>query len=244
MYLLKEAFASDETVALAKQKACEMLGAEEKDVDFEVLQMPERKRLGFFGGRLAQVRAFLKVSPEERARDYLKEVLYYMGLESLNVELVPGEKDECNIDINGQEVKNIVGKHGETLDALQYLCSIVANNTGKNCHCKVRLNAGDYRERRKKSLEALARRMAYRAMETNEKIELEPMRAYERKIIHATVCSMDGAHSWSEGVDNDRHVVIAPGNKSRYEVRYMYDKDFSERVDSTNKQEENQEIED
>ena len=228
--MVKEAFASEETVALAKKKACDILGVSEDLISFEILQMPERKKLGLFGGKLAQVRAYIKESPEERAKEFLKEVLYYMGLETLNVEIGAKKDGECEIDIKGDDVKYIVGRHGATLDALQYLCSVVANNVDSNNFCKIRLNAGDYRERRKKVLEALGRRMAYRAEETGRKVELEPMRAYERKIIHTVVSEMDGVYSWSEGFDENRHVVIAPGDKGRYEIRRMYDKEFSERI--------------
>ena len=232
--MVKEAFASEETVVLAKKKACDILGVPEEMVEFEILQMPERKKLGLFGGKLAQVRAYVKVSQEEKAKEFLKEVLYYMGLENLNVNVGERKDGECAINITGDDIKFIVGRHGETLDALQYLSSVVANNNNEdNEFCKIRVNAGDYRERRKCALEALGRRMAYRAEETGMKIELEPMRAYERKIIHSVVCTMDGVYSWSEGFDGDRHVVIAPGNNGRYEVRRMYDKEFSDRV--TNK---------
>ena len=74
--MVNEVFALDETVALAKQKACEMLGAEEKYVDFEVIQQPSKKVFGMFGGKLAQVKATLKKSPSLKALEYLKEVLF------------------------------------------------------------------------------------------------------------------------------------------------------------------------
>lgn len=231
--MIKEAFASEETVALAKKKACDILGVSEELIEFEVLQMPERKKLGLFGGKLAQVRAYVKLSPEEKTKEFLKEVLYYMGLESLKVEIDRQQDGECVVDIKGDDIKYIVGRHGETLDALQYLCSVVANNTGSS-FCKIRVNAGDYRERRKKALEALARRMAYRASETGKKVELEPMRSYERKIIHTVISEMAGVYSWSEDYDDKRHVVIAPGNNSRYEVRRMYDREFSDKTSSEN----------
>ncbi len=207
--MIKEAFAVEETIALAKRKACEILNADESIVSFEVIQSPQKKKLGIFGGKMAQVRAFIKDSPAERAKNYIKELLYYMGMDSLNVEIELQEKDLCVIKITGKDIKYIVGRHGETLDAIQYLAGFAANNL-EEPYCKVRVEAGEYREKRKKSLEAYARRMAHDAIKNGNRIELEPMRSYERKLIHSAIQSVAGADSWSEGENDNRHVVIAP----------------------------------
>lgn len=208
--LIKEAFATEETIALAKQKACEILGADEKDVKFEIIQSPERKRFGLFGGKMAQVRAFLKESKSEKAKNYIKEILYYMEMEDLEVIIEKEEKELCVLRIDGDNIKDVVGWHGETLDAIQYLAGFVANNDLKEPFCKIRVEAGQYRERRKKSLEAFAKRMAHEVLRNGERIDLEPMRSYERKIIHLALKFVEGIESWSEGHDENRHVVIAP----------------------------------
>lgn len=208
--MIKEAFAIDETIALAKRKACEILGADEKDVQFEIIQSPERKKFGLFGGKMAQVRAFIKESKAERAKHYIEEILYYMGIDTLTVSIESEEEDLCVIKIDGKDIKSIVGWHGETLDAIQYLVGFVANNNPQEPFCKIRVEAGMYREKRKKSLEAFGRRMAHEVVRNGEKIDLEPMRSYERKIVHLAVQSIDGVESWSEGHDEKRHVVIAP----------------------------------
>ncbi len=209
--MVNEVFASDETIALAKEKACKMLGAPEDRVDFEVRQFPSKKVFGMFGGKLAQVRAFLKKTPAQKAVDYLKEIFFYMGLESLKTEIVKEDAECCEIKMTGDEVGFIVGKHGETLDSLQYLAGLVVNSKNKgDSACKIRLEAGDYREKRKKTLEALGRHIAERAVKTGKKLNLEPMRSYERKIIHTSIGNVEGARSWSEGEGDRRHVVIAP----------------------------------
>lgn len=209
--MIKEAFATEETVALAKRKACEFLGVDQDKVTFEVIQMPERKKFGLFGGKLAQVRAFIKETPADKAINYIKEILYYMGLESLEVEQTSFDENVCVITLKGRDLKYIVGKHGETLDALQYLSGLVANNsTERGSYCKIRLEAGEYRDKRRKSLEAYGRRKAYEAIKNGDRIDLEPMRSYERKIVHMAVKSVEGMDSWSEGQDENRHVVIAP----------------------------------
>lgn len=229
--MVREAFASEETIALAKNKACEILGVDEQSVEFEILQMPERKKLGFFGGKLAQVRAYVKESVAEKARDYIKEILFYMGLGDLDVHIVFRSESECFIRITGDEVKYMVGRHGETLDAIQYISGIVANKDSDK-YCKIRIDAGDYREKRKRVLEALGRRMAYKAVSADEKIELEPMRSYERKVVHSAVQEVEGARSWSEGEDNNRHVVIVP-----YDRRDTWDKNVSKDFISQNEDE-------
>lgn len=212
--MVNEVFASEETVALAKQKACDMLGVSEDQVEFEILQYPSKKVLGMFGGKTAQVKAILKKSVAQKAINYLKEILFYMGFPELNVDILNETPEECSIKIDGDGLGYIVGKHGETLDSLQYLISIVANekNKGKN-FCKIRLEAGNYREKRRKVLENLGKHLADKAINFKKRVDLEPMKAYERKIIHTSVDKIEGACSWSEGEGERRHVVVAPKEK-------------------------------
>ena len=221
--MVNEVFASEETVALAKQKACDMLGVSEDQVDFEVLQHPSKKVLGMFGGKMAQVKAVLKKSVAQKAINYLKEILFYMGFPGLSIDTLSENSEECIIKIDGDGLGYIVGKHGETLDSLQYLVSIVANekNKGKE-FCKIRLEAGNYREKRKKVLENLGRHLATKAVTLKKRVNLEPMKAYERKIIHTSVDEVEGACSWSEGEGEHRHVVVAPKDKeeNKEEIEY------------------------
>lgn len=212
--MVNEVFALDETVALAKQKACEMLGAEEKYVDFEVIQQPSKKVFGMFGGKLAQVKATLKKSPSLKALEYIKEVLFYMGFENISVKITAEEPDFCEIKIdsdNQDDIKLIIGKYGSTLEALQYLTSLVANEKNeKDEFYKIRLEAGNYKEKRKEILTDLAKRIAEKASNTHRIINLEPMKSYERKIIHTAIGEIEGVKSWSTGEREKRHIVIAP----------------------------------
>lgn len=209
--MISEVFVSAETIALAKEKACKMLDVTEDKVEFEIRQFPSKKVLGMFGGKSAQIKAALKKSEAEKAVEFLKEIFFYMGLENLNVEIVNSNSEECELKIDGDGVRYILGHHGDTLDALQYIAGLAANE--KNItkpFCKVRLEAGDYREKRKKTLEALAKTLAQRAISTGKKQSLEPMRAYERKIIHTFISTLDGVKSWSEGENSSRHIVVSP----------------------------------
>lgn len=209
--MISEVFVSAETIALAKEKACKMLGVTEDKVEFEIRQFPSKKVLGMFGGKSAQIKAALRKSEAEKAVEFLKEIFFYMGLENLNVEIVSSNSEECELKIDGDGVRYILGHHGDTLDALQYIAGLAANE--KNIvkpFCKVRLEAGDYREKRKKTLETLAQMLAQKAVSTGKKQSLEPMRAYERKIIHTFIGTLDGVKSWSEGENSSRHIVVSP----------------------------------
>ena len=207
--MISEVFVSAETVALAKEKACKMLGVTEDKVEFEIMQFPSKKVLGMFGGKSAQIKAVLKKSEAEKAVEFLKEIFFYMGLENLNVEILNSNSEECELKIDGEGVRYILGHHGDTLDSLQYITGLAANdkNTAKP-FCKVRLEAGDYREKRKKTLETLAQTLAQRAISTGKKQSLEPMRAYERKIIHSVLQDNPNVETRSIGQEPKRRIVI------------------------------------
>ena len=215
--MIKETFASGETIALAKMKACEILNVKEDEVEFEIIQMPSPKMFGIFGGQLAQVRAKINSSFSNITKDCLGDLLYYMGIKDFEIE-VEESNDICYATVNGKEINYILGKHGETLNSIQYIIGLLVNNSIENkSFCKIRLDAGNYRNRRKKILEMLGRKLAYNVLNTHENIELEPMRSYERKIIHDTIQNIDGVYSWSEGLNDERHVIISESIKKKFD---------------------------
>ncbi len=212
----REAIATGNTVEEAREKACEMLGVETYDdnVDFEIIEMQQKKILGIFGGHPAKVRVFVKTTPAQAAADYLQAIIKAMGLNDIEMSVEEKEKNVINIDITGEDVGSVIGRRGETLDALQYLTCLVANHVD-NSYCRVTINTGDYREKREKTLEILGRKLAIKAAKTGRKSSLEPMNPYERRIIHTAVQKINGAISWSEGENINRHVVIGPDPKSK-----------------------------
>lgn len=214
--MIREAIATGATVELAKEEACKILGVESYDdnVDFEIIELEKKKTLGIFGGRLAKVRVFIKTTPAQAANDYLTDVIKAMGLNDITIETKEKEKNIITIDISGEDVGSIIGRRGETLDALQYLTCLVANHV-ENSYCRVTINTGDYRQKREKTLEILGRKLAIKASKTGRKSSLEPMNPYERRIIHTAVQKINGAISWSEGENANRHVVIGPDPKSK-----------------------------
>lgn len=157
------------------------------------------------------------VDPAEEAAAYLKRVLGAMGLNDVEVSV---EKDDngAALNLSGGDISFIIGHRGETLDALQYLASLVANHVGE-AYYRVTLDVGNYREKRKTTLEALGRRMAIRAVRSGRNAALEPMNPYERRVIHTAVHTIEGATSWSEGEAQNRHVVIGPEGGERRQRR-------------------------
>ena len=151
--------------------------------------------------------------PAGEAAAYLKRVLAAMGLNDVEVEITR-EENSAALSLTGGDISFIIGHRGETLDALQYLASLVANHVGE-AYYRVTLDVGNYREKRKTTLEALGRRMAIRAVKSGRNSSLEPMNPYERRIIHTAVQAIEGATSWSEGEAQGRHVVIGPEGGER-----------------------------
>ena len=205
--MVKEAIGIAETLILAQQKACETLGVAEQDVSFEVLQMPARKVFGFFGGKLAKVKAVFKISPAKVAVNYLRDVLTAYGLKNFYLDYKESEKGVA-IHVVGGNAKIAIGHRGDTLDAIQYLVGLVANAVSDSYY-QVVVNISDYRERIEKTLATLAEHLAAKVLRLKTPIELEPMTPYERKVIHMTIEKIDGVKSWSEGEDLQRHLIVA-----------------------------------
>jgi spoIIIJ-associated protein len=206
--LLKEVIKEAETIEEAKNLAAEALGMPGAELQFEILQLPQKKTLGLFGGSPARVRAYFKISPAQQAAEYLKEILVRMGVPNPEIKIIEGEKGST-LEISGDNLGVIIGRRGETLDALQYLAGLVANRVD-NSYYRITLNIGNYREKREQSLIGLAKKIARGAAKTGRKTSLEPMNPYERRIIHTAVQEVKGATSWSVGEEPYRHVIIGP----------------------------------
>lgn len=209
--MLKEAVATGDTVEIAFANACRELGTD--DAEMEIIALPVKKTLGLFGGSPAKVRAFINHSPAKSAANYLKMILDGMGMKDVSIE-IKEEEAGAELVLSGDDIGFIIGHRGETLDSLQYLSSLVANH-GQEKYYRITLDVGSFREKRKETLENLARKMAVRAVKSGRNNSLEPMNPYERRIIHTAVQSVEGAKSWSEGEDMARHVVIGPVDGER-----------------------------
>lgn len=212
--MLKEAIGTGDNEVEALNDAKKQLGlSEDAEVEFEVIQRAEKKKFGLFGGSPAKVRAFIKSTPVDKAEVFLKDVLNAMKLSDITVE-TKKEDSSVEFDLEGENIGFVIGRRGETLDALQYLTSLVANHAEED-YCKVTVNTGNYREKREKTLEILGRKMAFKAVKSGKKVALEPMNPYERRIIHTAVQKVNGVISESEGENLNRHVVILPDPNAR-----------------------------
>lgn len=220
--LINEVIGTGSSIEEALEDAKKQLGIDDTaEVDYEVVQFPEKKKFGLFGGAPAKVKITLKTSSADTAEQFLRDVLNAMNLASVEISKT---EDEGSVDFNlsGDEVGYVIGRRGETLDALQYLTSLVANNHKEDSYLKVTVDTGNYREKRENTLEILGRKLALKAVKTGRRTSLEPMNPYERRIIHTSVQKINGAISWSEGENANRHVVIGPDPKAKNARRNGY----------------------
>ncbi|AWP30332.1 single-stranded nucleic acid binding R3H domain protein [Paenibacillus vortex V453] len=145
--------------------------------------------------------------PYQEAIAFLLDTGQAMGLD-ITVELEKG-KDYATLQISGAGLGLMIGRRGQTLDALQYLANIVANRYSDS-YLRIVLDAENFRDRRRKTLEDLADRLAGRVLKTRKEIVLEPMPAAERKVIHAKLQSHGAVKTYSKGEEPNRRVVITP----------------------------------
>lgn len=191
----------EEAVALAVQE----LGVDADLVDVQVIDNPAKGLFGLIGTRLGKVRVTVKkIDPIEAAKKFLQEVLDRMGL-TVRMEIFHGET--TNINLWGSNLGILIGKHGQTLDALQYLVNLVANKHGDH-RVRILLDVEDYRRRRTETLQNLALRLADRVRRRGDEVTLEPMTPQERKIIHMALQENPYVYTVSEGDEPFRKVTI------------------------------------
>ena len=151
---------------------------------------------------------------EQLATDFITGLLEKMGVEGKVTTLPQVECDQLRLEISGPDMGPIIGRRGDTLDAIQYLGSLVLNNALDE-HVRLSVNTENYREKRAESLERLARKMAMKVVKSHRSMTLEPMNPYERRIIHAALQDFNGVTTYSTGTEPGRRVVIAPDNNHR-----------------------------
>lgn len=210
--MIKEAIGTGSTVEEAKERAVELLGASvDAAVEFEILDYQQKKTFGLFGGKPARVRAYIEESRADECAEYIKNLIENMGITSVKVSVTETE-DGARFDVDGDDIGSIIGRRGETLDAIQYLTSLAINRKDGD-YFRVLINVGNYREKREVTLRALAKKIANNAVRTGRNTTLEPMSPYERRIIHTAVQEVEGATSWSVGEEPNRVVIIGSEKK-------------------------------
>ena len=194
------------TVEEAIEAALAELGVGRDQVDYRVLEAPSKPLFGLLGGREAKVEVTVKkIEPIERGRKFLEKIATAMGLQVV-ISTVTTD-DTVTLNLHGDDLGILIGKHGQTLDALQYLTNLAANREGRD-RIRFIIDVEDYRKRRADTLEQLALRLADRAKRTGERVALEPMTPHERKIIHMSLQNDSRIETYSEGEEPYRRVVI------------------------------------
>lgn len=198
---------SAKTVDEAVTKALIELETTSDKLEYEVVEKGSSGFLGI-GAKPAVIRAKKKERIEDRAIDFLNQVFQSMNMKvSITAEYNPEER-EMNINMEGSDMGILIGKRGQTLDSLQYLVSLVVNKK-KEEYIRVKLDTENYRERRKETLETLAKNIAYKVKRTKHSVSLEPMNPYERRIIHAALQNDKYVVTRSDGEEPFRHVIIS-----------------------------------
>lgn len=204
---MKQVFTA-KSIDEAKAMAAAEFGVEESKITFTVLEEPKKGLFGIVKGE-AKVEAEYEPSKAQIAADYIKGILDNMGIDSsLNV---TETEDGAVIDILGDTSGAIIGRRGETLDAIQYLASMTANKGDKEYY-RINVDSCGYREKRKAILEDLAVKISKTVIRTGRTTTLEPMNPYERRIIHSAVANIEGVTSKSIGEEPYRKVSISSTN--------------------------------
>lgn len=197
---------SAKTVSDAITEACQKFVVTSDKLEYEVVEEGSSGFLGI-GSKPAIIRAKVKSSVQDKAKDFLKSVFEAMNL----VVVIDINYDEINnsmnIDLSGDEMGVLIGKRGQTLDSLQYLVSLVVNKDVEN-YIHVKVDTENYRQRRKETLENLAKNISYKVKRTKRPVSLEPMNPYERRIIHSALQNDKYVTTHSEGDEPFRHVVV------------------------------------
>lgn len=222
----------------------EAMGADRDEVQITILEQPVKKLFGSKGDYkisavwepVGEVRAaqetygedeqssapgaaevdddtILNCAKIKRATKYLNQVLGALDVEDFTIEPVR-KGDMVILNIVGDNLGVVIGRRGETLDALQYL-TILAGNRGEDNYCRISIDCCGYREKRREALETLAAKTARKVLKTGRRVTLEPMNPYERRIIHSKVAEIDGVSSRSTGEEPFRKVVISSNDPHR-----------------------------
>lgn len=200
------------TVDEAVRAVLDELQVETKDVEIHVLEEASKGFFGLIGVRPARVRVTLKPDASRDAIRFLRNVFATMDIQA-EMQIEWREKN-LQINFTGSELGVLIGRRGDTLDALQYLTNLVTNRS-LNEHVRIVLDVENYRQRREETLIRLAKRLADKAKRTSTRVTLEPMSPQERRIIHTTLQNDDRVSTHSEGEDPYRKVVIIPKSEIR-----------------------------
>ena len=214
---------SAKTIDDALTEASIKLGTTSDKLEYEVIDKGSNGFLGI-GSRDAVIKVKkAEASVEDEIRKFLDSVFKAMKLEvTIDIKV---DEDNRNVDVelNGSEMGVLIGKRGQTLDSLQYLVSLIVNKDREE-YLRVKLDTENYRERRKATLESLAKNIAAKVKRTKRPVSLEPMNPYERRIIHSALQNDKYVVTRSDGEEPYRHVIVSLKRENRRDRYDRYEK--------------------
>lgn len=194
------------TVDEAITNASIELGIASSDLVYEVETEGSTGFLGMFA-KPAVIKVQPKVPMDKRAKEFLDKLFTAMKVETVVKIQMDHENNSMDIELSGPDMGILIGKRGQTLDSIQYLTSLYVNKESDS-YIRVKIDTENYRERRKETLENLAKNIAYKVKRTRRSVYLEPMNPYERRIIHSALQNDKYVCTKSEGEEPYRKVVV------------------------------------
>lgn len=204
---MREVVKSGKTIEEAIEAAREELGLQSDEIQVEILAEPNKGLFGLLGAKDAKVKVTEVINPERKAVKILREIFRCMKIE---VEIETQKADGyIKIDLTGPDLGVLIGRRGDTLDAMQYYINLAAN---KNAEKRDRfvIDIEGYRQRREETLNKLAFRLAEKAKRKGKDVVLEPMNPHERRVIHTALQNHSEVFTYSEGEEPYRKIIIAP----------------------------------
>ncbi len=210
---------SAKTVDDAVTKALIQLETTSDKLEYVVVEKGSTGILGIFNSKPAVIKARKVLTVTDIAEEFLNHVFEAMNMK-VTITSYMDEEEKClNIELSGDDMGVLIGKRGQTLDSLQYLVSLIVNKESEE-YLRVKLDTENYRERRKATLENLARNIASKVKRTKRPVSLEPMNPYERRIIHSALQNDRYVVTRSDGEEPYRHVIVSlkrDGKRDRYD---------------------------
>ena len=195
------------TLEEALTNASVMLKTASENLEYEVIDKGSNGLFGIFNSKPVKILVNKNASITDKVEKVLSDIFATMKIEVKTEISVDEEKNTMDINLVGDDMGALIGKRGQTLDSLQYLASLVVNKESDK-YFRVKLDTENYRERRKATLESLAKNIAYKVKRTRRAVSLEPMNPYERRIIHSALQNDKYVITKSEGEEPFRHVVV------------------------------------
>ena len=207
-FVEKEAKTIDEAIQLALEE----LNIDLEDAQVDILDEGSKAKLGIFGGKGAKVRVTVNIPETKIVANFLDEIINRSRSEDDCPKYVITEEEEdgvpvIKVNISGNDVSHLIGRHGDSLYAINYLASILINK-GKEDYKRVYIDVEDYRKHREENLVAMANRAASRVAKYKRPVSLDPMPAYERRIIHSALQSNRNVVTESQGIEPNRCVIV------------------------------------